>query len=178
VWTYRRFQVQVDLERMAAETARMQAEAVMLRARASAYEAAFDAALVADTDRVTPDSQAKRPDTLWAALGVSHPLFVQGRAQDLSIDFTLVNDGSKPIEPKLAESRIVINGKELAESGWIKGSGVRAADIRSLSPGERLEFRLPFGDYFHEPGIYRVSWKGQRFHSPEIVFRILPAGAD
>jgi hypothetical protein len=178
VWTYRRLQVQVDLERMAAETARMQAEAVMLRARAGADEAAFDAAIVAATDPFTPGSHAKPPDTLWAALGVSHPLFVQGRAKDLSIEFTLVNDTKQPIEPKLAESRIVINGKELADSGSMMARGATPDRFRTLAPGDHLQFTLAVGEHFHGPGIYLVSWKGQRFQSPEIVLRILPVEAD
>ena len=47
-------------------------------------------------------------------MSVNHAIFKAGQTKDLRIEFTLVNDGDKVIDPKIPESRIVINGKELS----------------------------------------------------------------
>ena len=110
-------------------------------------------------------------------MSVNHPIFKAGQTKDLRIEFTLVNDGDKVIDPKIPESRIVINGKELSDSGLILSSVQKGARFKALSPGESLQFDCLLGDQFKEPGIYRISWKGAGFHSPEIVLRILPEEA-
>ena len=109
-------------------------------------------------------------------MSVNHPIFKAGQTKDLRIEFTLVNDGDKVIDPKIPESQIVINGKELTDSGLIFSSVQKGTRFRALSPGESLQFSLPLGDQFKEPGTYRISWKGAGFHSPEIVLRVLPEG--
>ena len=119
----------------------------------------------------------KKAGSLWAGLSVNHPIFKAGQTKDLRIEFTLVNDGDQVIDPKIPESQIVINGKELSDSGLILSSVQKGARSEALSPGESLQFDCLLGDQFKEPGIYRVSWKGAGFHSPEIVLRILPEGA-
>jgi hypothetical protein len=80
------------------------------------------------------------------------------------------------IDPKIADSRITINGKELADSGLILSSIEDLTRFKALPPGESLRFDCPPGDQFKEPAIYRVSWKGVDFQSSEIVLRILPKG--
>ena len=110
-------------------------------------------------------------------MSVNHAIFKAGQTKDLRIEFTLVNDGDKVIDPKIPESQIVINGKELTDSGLIFSSVEKGTRFRALSPGESLQFSLPLGDQFKEPGTYRISWKGAGFHSPEIVLRILPEEA-
>jgi hypothetical protein len=122
----------------------------------------------------TASQPAERQGNLWAALSVNHPAFTQGQTKDLSIEFTLVNDGAKAIEPKIAESQIVINGKELAGSGLILSGGLKDTQVRALSAGDNLRFAVGLKDHFAEPGTYRVSWKGTNFQSPEILLRILP----
>jgi hypothetical protein len=111
---------------------------------------------------------------VWAALSVSRPLFRAGSTKELLIHFTLVNDGTKPIEPKIESSKIIINGKELGNSALILGNGPRDARWDALPPGDVLEFTYALEDYFKEPGIYGVSWKGDYFETPTIVFRVMP----
>ena len=111
---------------------------------------------------------------LWAALSVSRPLFHAGATKELLIHFTLVNDGSKLIDPKIESSKIIINGKELGDSGFILSNGPRDARWHALPPGDTLEFAYALENYFKEPGIYKVAWKGDDFETPPIVFRVMP----
>ena len=119
----------------------------------------------------------KNAGSLWAGLSVNHPIFKAGQAKDLRIEFTLVNDGDKVIDPKIADSRLVINGKELSDSGLILSSVQKALVSEALPPGESLQFDCRLGDRFKEPGTYRVVWKGAGFQSSEMVLRILPEKA-
>jgi hypothetical protein len=118
-------------------------------------------------------AKSEQPN-LWAALSVSRPLFHAGWTKELYIHFTLVNDGSETIDPKIESSKIIINGVELENAGFIVGNGPRDARWHALPPGDALEFTYALEDYFKEPGIYRVSWKGGNFEAPTIVFRVVP----
>jgi hypothetical protein len=109
---------------------------------------------------------------------MNYVVFHRGEVDGLKVEFTLVNDGEATIDPKIGESRIVVQGKELAESGLILGNGPRDARFAALPPGQCLRFNSSLGDYFKEPGNYRVSWRGANFRSPEVVFRVLPENAD
>lgn len=111
---------------------------------------------------------------LWAALSVSRPLFHTGSTKELLIHFTLVNDGAKTIDPKIEASKIIINGEELEDSGLVLGNGPRDTRWKDLPPGGMLEFAYALENYFKKPGIYRVSWKGDNFEAPAIVFRVMP----
>jgi len=53
-------------------------------------------------------------------------------------------------------------------------SALRKADGMSRSSGDHLCFSYALGDHFRKPGIYRVTWRGTGFRSPEVVFRVLP----
>jgi hypothetical protein len=162
VWNLRQLEA-LRNERLIAEHARVLAEE---RAVALARSAQAPA-------RLTTADQ-KKAGTLWAGLSVNHPIFRVDHAKDLRIELTLVNDGDKVIDPKISESHLVINGKELPDSGLILGGVQKDARIKALSPGESLLFDRPVGDRFKEPGTYHVAWKGAGFQSPEIVIRILP----
>jgi hypothetical protein len=153
-----------------AEQARDQA----LQARELAQVRTAQAALV-----VAKLGAADQPEagSLWAGLSVNHPIFKAGQTTDLRIEFTLANDGDKVIDPRIEDSRIVINGKEHTDSGLILNSVQKGAHFKALSPQDSIQFSFPLGDEFKEPGIYRISWKGAGFHSPEIVLRILAEGA-
>lgn len=118
-------------------------------------------------------AKPERPN-LWAALSVSRPLFHSGWTKELFIHFTLVNDGSETIDPKIESSKIIINGVELENSGLILGNGPRDARWSALPPGDALEFTYALESYFKKPGIYRVSWKGDNFETPTIIFRVTP----
>src|SRR5688572_8906238 len=100
---------------------------------------------------------------LWASLSVSRPLFHVGWTKELLVHFTLVNDGSKTLDPRIESSKIIINGVELEDSGFIFGNGPRDKRWRALPPGDSLEFSYALEKYFQAPGIYRVSWKGETF---------------
>jgi len=117
------------------------------------------------------DPRAERG--LWAALAVNHAVFHPGETRDMTIEFTLINDGDKVLDPQIDKSRIIINGKELADSGLILGSGPRDAVFSALPPGATLRFGYALGKHFEEPGVYRVSWLGEDFRAPEVVFRVL-----
>jgi hypothetical protein len=167
VWTVRQVEMRVRLERAMADQARAQA----LLARDLAQMESAQAALATAKLGITEQPKA---GSLWAGLTVNHPILRAGQTKDLRIEFTLVNDGDEAIDPKIPDSRIVINGKELSDSRLILGSVQKGARFRALPPGESLQFDCLLGDQFKHPGVYRVSWKGAEFHSPEVVLRILP----
>ena len=170
VWTVRQVEMRVRLERLMADQARAQAERATYLAQMESAQAALAAAKLGTTDQ-------KKAGSLWAGLSVNHPIFRAGQTKDLRIEFTLVNDGNKVIEPKIPESHIVINSKELSDSGLILSSVQKGDRFGALPPGESLQFDCLLGDRFKEPAIYRVSWTGAGFQSSEIVLRILPEGA-
>jgi hypothetical protein len=167
VWTVRRYEAQVGQERLAVAYARYKARLARDLAQKEAAQAAQATVKLGTADQ-------KKAESLWAVLSVNHPIFKAGQTKDLRIEFTLVNDGDEVIDPKLAESRIIINGKELTDSGLILTSAQKGTRFKALPPGESLQLDCPLGDQFKEPGIYRVSWKGSGFQSSEIVLRILP----
>jgi hypothetical protein len=168
IWMYRQLELRVAMERIAADNARAQAE------RAADLVRFTQAGL-----STTKSSNAVQPKTgtIWAALTVNRSTFKQGQTKDLRIEFSLVNDGAKVTDPKIAKSQIVINGKELADSKSIFGGVPKDVRIKPLAPGEGLQFNVLLGDQFKEPGTYQVSWKGGDFQSAEMVVRILPEKA-
>ncbi len=190
VWTYRGFEaaarerrlavvarIQAELARAEAAAARAQAEKQSYLAQISSAKAAFDDAMTGADDQPKPKLWSHAPGqqgSLWAAVSVNHAAFEQGQTKDLRLEFILVNDGDKAIDPKIAESRIVINGKEVVDPGLILGTLQKDVRLNAMLPGDHLQFGLVLGDRFKEPGIYRVSWKGTGFQSPEIMLRILP----
>jgi type II secretory pathway pseudopilin PulG len=162
----------------AEQLARAAADQAQVEAQARALLAQLDSTVADVADHPEVGSPAKNGIRLWAVLGMNHAVFRRGEAKGLNIEFTLVNDGDTSIDPKIGESKIVVNGKELAGSALILGNGPRDARFEALPPGEHLQFGYALGDYFKEPGIYRVSWQGEHFQTPEIVFRVLPAEAN
>jgi len=164
VWMFRQLEA-LRNERMYAEHARAVAEE---RAAVAA-----EAARVAQAAAKLGTADQKKAGSLWAGLTVNHPIFRAGQTKDLRIEFTLVNDGDKVIDPKIADSQITINGKEVAASGLTLSSVPKGARSQALSPGGSLQFDCLVGDQFKEPGVYRVSWKGSGFLSSEIEIRIL-----
>jgi len=168
-WMYRRVELPRRMEMVAVQHARALAEE-----RAAAFARSAKASLSA-----TKTSTTDKPKTgsLWAGLSVKHSIFKAGQTRDLRIEFTLVNDGDKVIDPKIAESRIIINGKELADSASVLTSTSKDAPFTALAPGQSLQFDCPLGDHFKEPGTYPASWKGAGFQSSEIVLRVLPEKA-
>jgi len=157
------------------EAARAQATAQKLLAQAASGQAGAEAVNTTAPSASSP--VAGKTAGLWAALSVNHSAFAADEMKDLKIEFTIVNDGTRPIEPGIAGSRIIINGQELGDSAGILGNGPRDARFTALPPGSHLRFALRLSDHFQAPGTYRVSWRGEGFRAPEISFRVLPARA-
>lgn len=133
-----------------------------------------------------PEQRAARGGKrLWAAISVSHPVFDAEVASEdpFLLHLALVNDGEKTIDPELAASQLIVNGKEVGDD-WSRtiGNGLRDDRFEALPPGDHLAMTISFGGdfrealarHFREPGVYRVSWKGKRFESPQVVFRVMP----
>jgi hypothetical protein len=125
---------------------------------------------------------------LWAAVGVSD-LILNWNSLDwdlrtrgpFTINFNVMNDGEKVVDPKLKSSRLFINGKECdgkeGRINWLvnMNNGPRDERWKALPPGDYISFTKAMGDYFKEPGEYRIKWKGEGFEAPEVVFRVMPS---
>jgi type II secretory pathway pseudopilin PulG len=184
-WTVQQQRVAIQAE----NRARMMAERAMREADRARQAAAQAQALQAQTNASgqpaegqgpampSPGTAANANSPLWSGLSINHTVFRPEDLKSLTIEFTLVNDGKAPMGPKIAQSRIIVNGQELAESSRLLGSEPRVARPQSLPPGELLRFALPLGDLFRAPGTYRVYWRGEDFQSPEVSFRVLPEKA-
>jgi hypothetical protein len=123
-----------------------------------------------------PDAGGRK---LWAGVSVSKPVFYQHNLGSgfFQLDFTVVNDGDRTVDPGIEGSTLLVNGKELKDWGFVVGNGPRGSDFKALAPGRAVRFGYAMGQYFDEPGIYRVVWKGQGFEAAAVVFRVLPAQA-
>jgi hypothetical protein len=135
-------------------------------------------ALLVAADAPKKDAVTAQPK-LWAVMSVSPPVldwdtWVVDPDNRLMIYFGLVNDGAKIVDPDVDRSQLLINGKPLKEWGFIIGNGPRDDRWEALPPGDDLAFGSSMGKYFKEPGIYKLSWKGKAFQSPEVVFRVMP----
>jgi hypothetical protein len=84
----------------------------------------------------------------------------------------LLNDSDKALEVHAESWKIVVNGVELKDSGWIFGNGPGpVGGYRILNPGDQYELgkALSISTYFQSPGEYKVAWKGAEFESPTIT---------
>ena len=91
------------------------------------------------------------------------------------VAFHLSNDSEAAQSTAPASWKIVIDGKELSDSGWIFGNGPGpAAGYGMLAAGATFDFgkALPVVNYFPEAREYRISWKGRDFQSPTVTVRI------
>ena len=128
--------------------------------------------LAADAPRKEP---AKVEKKLWAAISVNRPVWVPGRrTEPLMLYFGLVNDGDKVVDPEISSTQLLVNGKELENWAMTVGSGPRDERWTALPPGDGIQAGIALGERFKKAGIYKVSWKGKGFQSPEIIFRVLP----
>lgn len=121
-----------------------------------------------------PEEAAKVGDKSWAAISVNRPVFSEGTETQILISVALVNDGDKVVDPRVDSSRLLVNGKELKDWPIVIGNGPRDERWQALPPGDYLSSACDVTEYFRKPGTYRVSWRGQGFQSPEIVFRVMP----
>lgn len=93
------------------------------------------------------------------------------------LSFILLNDSEKPINAAEDGWRIVIDGKELEDSGYIFGNGPGpVGGWGVLNPGGSYQFGkgLPLSRYFPEEREYRVFWKGKGFRSSTVTVRVTP----
>ncbi len=123
-------------------------------------------------------SQGNDKSELWSAITVSQPVFQQGRTENLLIWFAVVNDSNATVDPKIGDSHLFINGKELKDWGFIVANGPGLMYYDSLPPNKTVEFTKGMGDYFKTPGIYKLRWEGRNFRAPEITFRVTPKHKD
>jgi hypothetical protein len=121
----------------------------------------------------------KPPDAkqrLWAAIGVSKPLYQLAEIEKLSVDFVVVNENGGAVDPGIGSSHLFINGVEPNDWSFVIINGIRSSNFYSLTPGEVLSFGYQLGPrYFAKPGIYVVRWEVGGVRSPDITFRVLPA---
>jgi hypothetical protein len=87
------------------------------------------------------------------------------------VSFVLLNDGGSPANSSPGSWTLVLDGKELDDSGMIFGNGpMPAGGYGTLGPGESYSFGkgLDLSRYFPKPGDYSMGWKGKEFQSPTI----------
>jgi hypothetical protein len=147
----------------------------------------------------TPKTGSKK---LWAAIAVNRPVYDPDVISHvrLQMHFALVNEGDQTVETGADESQLIVNGKAMDSREWLTANharvgvgrirppgsaspfdllqsaspGLRGHGWERLSPGEHTAGVLPLERIITKPGVYRVSWRGKGFESPEIVFRVLP----
>jgi hypothetical protein len=116
---------------------------------------------------------AKGERKLWAAISINQPIFEQGQLDKLQLYVGVVNDGDRPVDPKLESSQLFVNGKALKDWQYTMSNGIRDNRFNRLPPGDYLCPAPGIGRYFKTPGIYKVILKGDGYASNEIVFRVL-----
>jgi RNA polymerase sigma factor (sigma-70 family) len=127
--------------------------------------------------REPPAAAAEKGPKLWAAISINQPVFLQHEETApglFQLQFTVANDGDAVIDPEIEASQLIINGKEFKDWKLVIGNGPRTKEWQALPAGGYVQFGYAMGSYFNEPGVYKVSWKGKHFESPEIVFRVVP----
>jgi hypothetical protein len=123
----------------------------------------------------TTPTQKKNCSGLHA--GIAAQLIQLGSGPSVMVLFVLLNDSGEP-QPTAPESwKIVINGQELADSGYIFGNGpAPAGGYKILAAGNKFDFgkALATARYFGKPGRYRISWNGKGFQSPTTTIDVTP----
>jgi hypothetical protein len=118
---------------------------------------------------------------LWAVASIVPPVLVRDTStiRRTQLFLELVNDGTQTVETGTWESVLVVDGQPLRSRNWSMAlrTGLISGTWLELPPGEPAGIVRPLHGIITDPGIYRVSWKGKDFQSPEVVFRILPAKA-
>jgi hypothetical protein len=91
------------------------------------------------------------------------------------VSFLLLNDSATPQSTATESWKIIVDGKELPDSGYIFGNGpMPSGGYETLASGATFQFgsALPIAKYFPDEREYRVSWKGRHFQSPTVTIRI------
>jgi hypothetical protein len=123
--------------------------------------------------QLRPQNRSKQ-DTVWAAISVQPSVFYEGHTNALQVYFTVINDGTISINPRIESTHLLINGVEPKDWPIVIGNGIRSTQFLDLPPGEPLQFSYLLARYFEKPGIYTLRWYGDNFRAADITFRVLP----
>jgi len=107
--------------------------------------------------------------------GITAQLTEGNSEPSVMVGFHLLNDSESAQSTAPGSWTIVIDGKELSDSGWIFGNGPGpVGGYGMLAAGATFDFgkALPIAKYFPEIREYRISWKGAHFQSPTVTVRI------
>jgi hypothetical protein len=92
------------------------------------------------------------------------------------ISFVLLNDRDSAADSYPGSWTLVVDGKELDDSGMIFGNGpMPVGGYGTLAPGESYSFGkgLDLKGYFPVAGVYSLTWKGKEFQSPTLKVTIV-----
>ena len=92
------------------------------------------------------------------------------------VSLVLLNDDASAVDSAPGSWTLVVNGKELEDSGMIFGNGpMPTGGYGKLDPGESYSFGkgLDLNRYFSVPGDYSIAWKGKGFQSPTLKVTVL-----
>ncbi len=121
-------------------------------------------------------SATKIPPTaepLQASLGVMYSFDDEG-TRHLRFTFCLTNTSSAASNPKIGESEIIVNRKQLKDSQLIFSGAAGEPSRASLAPGEHIAFSRDLTPHLERPGNYAIYWLGENFRSPEIRLNVSP----
>jgi hypothetical protein len=114
-------------------------------------------------------------ETVWASITIQPSVLWMGANQPiLHAYFTIVNDGTATIDPKVGSSHLLINGVEPEDWKDVVNTGNRTSEFDSLPPGRPLQFAFDLGSYFTAAGLYTVGWLGENFKAADVTIRVLP----
>lgn len=118
-------------------------------------------------------------DSLVATLSTKQTVFDLADGDEVDITFKVVNNTGKPVPYESIRDRtqLKINGEVLPESNFIFTNGIHP-HAKMLPAGETYEFLYRLTRYFNKERIYTVSWRGDQFESPPIVFKVTRARKD
>ena len=129
---------------------------------------------VQDTPQVGPVSvSAKAPGSCSGLHAGVYAAGGQGyNPPSVVVALYLLNDTDSSLNVSAGSWKLVIDGVELADSGFIFGNGpMPMGGYRVLAAGQHYELgkTLPISRYFSRPGEHTVSWKGNAFQSPAVT---------
>jgi hypothetical protein len=111
----------------------------------------------------------------------SHRLFATLNANDIHSEpavmmlmFNLMNDSDGPLDSSLKTWKLIIDDKEIKDSGWIFANGPGPIGGYGTVPsGTTFHFGkgLPLAQYFPEAKDYKVYWVNESFRSNTITVR-------
>jgi hypothetical protein len=133
------------------------------------------ASLLITSDKAPTGGKPKPATQLWAGVGVEHLVYRPGtQPARLMMNFALVNDGDKAINPDVESSQLLVNGKVLEDWSLTIRNGPRDDRWESLPPGDYILFAVEVSRHFKTPGLYKIVWKAKQFQAREVEFRVLP----